>query len=240
MNPSKLYRLVAMTLVAAGGAMLLASGPGNRFGLWPYGVAIGLLGSGALAALAGGALALVGLAVPRLRAGQAKALGTALVAALALAYVPWQFGRNARSVPPIHDISTDTVNPPPFVAVVPLRAGSPNAPGYDGPQVAELQRKAYPDLQPLILRVPIQVAFNRALDAAQSMGWDIVASDSASGRIEATATTLWFGFKDDIVIRVTPEGTSSRIDVRSKSRVGRSDVGANAKRIRAYLTNLRG
>lgn len=240
MSPSKLYRLVALTLVAAGAAMLLASGPGNRFGLWPYGVAIGLLRAAAYAALAGGALALVGLVVPRLRAGQAGALGAALAVALALAYVPWQFGQRARSVPRIHDLTTDTVHPPPFVAIVPLRAGAPNPAAYDGPAVAELQREAYPDLQPMILPVAVQVAFNRALDAARSMGWEIIARDAAAGRIEATATTPWFGFKDDIVIRVTPEGTSSRIDVRSKSRVGQSDVGANARRIRAYLANLRG
>lgn len=240
MSPSKLYRLVALTLVAAGAAMLLASGPGNRFGLWAYGVAIGLLRAAAYAALAGGALALVGLAVPRLRAGQAGALGAALAVALAVAYVPWQFGQSARSVPRIHDLTTDTVHPPPFVAIVPLRAGAPNPAAYDGPAVAALQREAYPDLQPMILPVPVQVAFNRALDAARSMGWEIIARDAAAGRIEATATTPWFGFKDDIVIRVTPEGTSSRIDVRSKSRVGQSDVGANARRIRAYLANLRG
>jgi uncharacterized protein (DUF1499 family) len=72
------------------------------------------------------------------------------------------------------------------------------------------------------------------------MGWEIVAADPAAGRIEATATTLWFGFKDDIVVRVSAAEQGSRIDVRSVSRVGRSDVGTNAKRIREYLAKLRG
>jgi len=79
----------------------------------------------------------------------------------------------------------------------------------------------------------------RALAAARASGWAIVAADSAAGRIEATATTAWFGFKDDVVVRVAPEGTGSRVDVRSVSRVGKSDVGANARRIREYLERVR-
>lgn len=240
MKLASAYRVVALVLAAAGAAMLLGSGPGYRFGLWQLGAAFGLLRAAAFAGLGAAALALVGLAVPRLREGSARRLAASLVVGLAVAYAPWQFDRSARSAPPIHDISTDTVSPPQFVAVVPLRAGAPNPPEYDGPQVAELQRKGYPDIGPLKLNVPVQVAFNRARDAAQGMGWEIVGSDAATGRIEATATTLWFGFKDDIVIRVTPEGPGSRIDVRSKSRVGQSDVGANAKRIRDYLASLRG
>ncbi|WP_404326387.1 DUF1499 domain-containing protein [Aerophototrophica crusticola] len=79
----------------------------------------------------------------------------------------------------------------------------------------------------------------RAEAAARDMGWDIVAVEPAEGRVEATATTAWFGFKDDVVVRVRPEGDGSRIDVRSKSRVGRSDLGANAARIRDYLARLK-
>ena len=240
MKLASAYRGVAFVLAAAAAAMLLASGPGYRFGLWQLGAAFGLLSMAAFAGLAGAALALAGLALPRLREGSARPLAAALAVGLAVAYAPWQFERNARTVPPIHDISTDTENPPQFVAVAPLRAGAPNPPQYDGPQVAELQRKGYPDIGPLKLNVPVQVAFNRALDAAQAMGWDIVGDDAAAGRIEATATTLWFGFKDDIVIRVTSDGAGTRVDVRSKSRVGESDVGANARRIRDYLANLRG
>jgi uncharacterized protein (DUF1499 family) len=105
--------------------------------------------------------------------------------------------------------------------------------------VAELQRKAYPDIRPLELPVPPQQAFSKALAAAEAMGWEIVAQDPAAGRIEAVATTLWFDFKDDVVIRVAEAGRGSRIDIRSKSRVGRSDIGTNARRIRAYLERLK-
>jgi uncharacterized protein (DUF1499 family) len=93
---------------------------------------------------------------------------------------------------------------------------------------------------PLTLELPPPAAFNRALDAARRMGWDIVAADNRAGRIEATATTIWFAFKDDVVIRVTPSANGSRIDVRSLSRVGKGDLGTNARRVRAYLASLSG
>jgi uncharacterized protein (DUF1499 family) len=82
-------------------------------------------------------------------------------------------------------------------------------------------------------------AFDRAVAAAKAMGWDIVASDPAGGRIEATDTTFWFGFKDDVVVRVTPQPAGSRVDVRSLSRVGGGDLGANAARIRAFLAAVK-
>jgi uncharacterized protein (DUF1499 family) len=154
------------------------------------------------------------------------------------AYFPWHWRQRARAVPPIHDISTDLEHPPRFVAVLPVRSDAPNPSEYGGTEVAAAQRRAYPDIRPLILATPPPVAFKQALDAAKRMGWSLVAADSTGGRIEATATTAWFGFKDDVVIRVTPAPTGSRIDVRSVSRVGKSDVGTNAARIRAYLAKL--
>ena len=91
----------------------------------------------------------------------------------------------------------------------------------------------------MTLAVPPAAAFNRAVDTAQRMGWKIVASDDAAGRIEASDKSRWFGFTDDIVIRITGSGSGSRIDVRSASRVGRSDFGVNAARIETYLSALR-
>jgi uncharacterized protein (DUF1499 family) len=141
---------------------------------------------------------------------------------------------------PIHDVSTDTANPPQFVAVMPLRAAAKaaNSTDYDA-KTAQLQKETYPDIGPLHLDLPPSQALDRTLAAARSMGWEIVASDPAQGRIEATATTFWFGFKDDIVVRLAAEGTGSRVDVRSLSRIGSSDVGANAQRIRAYLQKVK-
>src|SRR6266849_2222981 len=184
-------------------------------------------------------LAVVGLLIPSARTGELGPLVVALGLGLGVAYLPWHWRQRARAFPPIHDITTDLEHPPDFVAVLPLRADAPNPSAYGGAEVAAAQRRAYPEIQPLILAAPPPVAFARALDAAKAHGWTLVAADSAAGRIEATATTTWFGFKDDIVVRVTPTTTGTRIDVRSLSRVGKGDVGTNAARIRAYLAKLK-
>jgi len=110
---------------------------------------------------------------------------------------------------------------------------------YVGAKVAEQQRHAYPDVVPLTVGLAPDVAFARALDTAQRMGWTIVASDKPAGRIEARQRSRWMGFTDDIIVRVTPASSGSRIDLRSSSRYGRSDFGVNAARIRDYLTALR-
>lgn len=123
--------------------------------------------------------------------------------------------------------------------MLPLRAKAPNPTEYGGEKIAAQQREACPDLQPLMLNVPPPKAFDRALATARAVGWDLVDADAATGRIEATDTTFWYGFKDDVVIRVRPAEGGSRVDVRSLSRVGGGDVGTNAKRIRAYLDALR-
>lgn len=153
--------------------------------------------------------------------------------------LPASWRLTANGLPPIHDITTDTQDPPQFVAVLPLRANAPNPTEYGGAQVAERQRGAYPDLEPLVVGLPPDQAFDRALETVRDMGWDLVAAEASEGRIEATDTTFWFGFKDDVVIRIRPETNGSRIDVRSLSRVGGGDVGTNATRIRRYLDQLR-
>jgi uncharacterized protein (DUF1499 family) len=164
------------------------------------------------------------------------AVGLGAVAAL----VPYRWMQRAKQVPPIHDITTDTEQPPEFMAVLPLRADAPNPAAYGGPEIAAQQQQGYPDIVPLDLEEPPASVFARALDAAHDMHWEVVTADSAAGRIEATATTGWFGFKDDVVVRIAPRGSGSRVDVRSVSRVGKSDVGTNAARIREYLEALGG
>ena len=233
----KLPRL-ALALAVLAALMLLSAGVGTRLSLWAFGTGFGVLRWAAFVGLAAAACALVMLLVPRLRRAHGVMLAIALLLGLGVAFVPWNNLRQARTVPPIHDISTDTVHPPAFVAILPLRAGAPNPAAYGGEEIARQQLAAYPDLHPQETPLKPAEAFARALAAAQAMGWKIVASDAAAGRIEATATTLWFGFKDDVVIRVEPFNSGSRIDVRSVSRVGKSDVGTNARRIRAYLAKL--
>jgi uncharacterized protein (DUF1499 family) len=154
--------------------------------------------------------------------------------------VPWSYLRAAQRVPPIHDITTDTGNPPAFVAILPLRADASNPPEYGGEEVAAQQRAAYPAIQPVSTALPPDQAFEEARATAQDQGWEIVAAVPAEGRIEATDTTFWWGFKDDVVIRIAPEASGSRVDIRSKSRVGIGDVGTNAARIEAFLKELEG
>jgi len=225
----------AVLVSTAAVVLLLVAGPGTRMGLWNFRVGFQLLRWAVYGGAAGAVLALVALV-----AGSRRGLAAvALVIGLAAVLPPWQLQRSARSKPPIHDISTDTDDPPPFVAVAPLRRDASNPVGYGGPEIAAQQKKAYPDIKPAILSLPPARAFERALEAAKAQGWEIVASVPAEGRIEATDTTRWFGFKDDVVVRVRPEGAGSRVDVRSVSRVGRGDVGANARRIREFLEALR-
>jgi len=230
---------VVLLLAAIAAFLLLIGGPGTRFGLWEFRTGFLIMRWAAYFGLASAGLALALLSIPKTRTGQGAWLLSACVIGLGVAYVPWQYQQQARSVPPIHDITTDTLDPPEFVAVLPLRAEAPNPPGYAGEAVARQQQGAYPGIRSYRLDAGSEVAFNRALAAAHEMNWEIVAADQAAGRIEATATTFWYGFKDDVVVRIREYNGDSVIDVRSKSRVGRSDVGANASRIRAYLEALK-
>lgn len=141
----------------------------------------------------------------------------------------------ANSVPPIHDISTDPVDPPRFVAVVELRGAHSNPLDYDAEALASVTRDAYPFVQPIHSSLSPSAAFARAVSVVEDFGWETVAADPSAGHIEATATTRLYGFKDDVVIRIEPDGSGSRIDLRSVSRVGQSDLGANAGRIGAFI-----
>lgn len=217
--------------------MLFITGPGSRFGWWHFRTSFDLMKYAAYVGVAAVVLSIVGLVLSRGRLRLVAAVGLALGALAFL--LPWSWRRDARQYPAIHDITTDVQNPPAFVAIAPLRADASNPVEYPGDSVAQVQREAYPDIQPLMLAMPVDSAFTLAVLAAREMGWEMVDQDRRQGRIEATATTPWMGFKDDVVIRVSSASGIARVDVRSKSRVGRGDVGANAKRIRQYLQRLR-
>ena len=222
------------------GLVLLASaGPSYRVGILSLTNAFTLLRWAAYAGVAAvllGAIA-AGLAYRRHLRVQMVVAAPALLAGLVALGVPFELQRRARAAPPIHDISTDLENPPTFEAILPLRADAPNDLERTS-DVTELQRHGYPDLVPVTLPIPLDQAFDRALAIAQEAGWQIVTADKSSGRIEATDTTRWFGFKDDVVVRLTPWGAGTRVDMRSVSRIGRSDIGTNARRIRQFLNRL--
>jgi uncharacterized protein (DUF1499 family) len=236
------YAGIALAILAL---LALAVGPlGWRLGWWHFRFAFFWLmpyaAYGALAAAAISILALVfGWSHLGTRGIAVAAVG--VVVGAAVAYVPWQYDRLRKTVPPIHDITTDVDNPPAFVAALKLRPKDANTVAYEGKDVAGKQQAAYPDIAPVKAKVAPAEAFKRALDAANAMpGWTVVDADPATGRIEANETSRWFRFTDDVVIRVTADGAGSRIDVRSVSRVGRSDFGVNAARVRAYTAALSG
>lgn len=238
-------KLLSYLAIAAGFLALLTlaiSGPLYQAGVAELGTAFLML---RWAAYVGAGAAVVGLIVliwqalkPANNAPSSMLVGLAVIAAGVSFMLPYLQLQTARSVPPIHDISTDLSNPPPFVAIAPLRANAPNPVEFAGEESAEQQRKAYPDLTTWNTTASVEQVYQQALQVVADMGWELVASDATEGRIEATDTTTWFGFKDDVVIRIVPTDNGSAVDVRSKSRVGRSDVGVNAKRIRAYLAAL--
>jgi len=152
--------------------------------------------------------------------------------------MPLNMMNKAKSVPPIHDISTDLVNPPEFVAIAPLRADAPNPVAYDGIETAEQQRESYPELQTLTYPQPKAELVAAVEQAVKNLGWELVNTDTSKGIVEATDTTMWFGFKDDVVVRVGDQGSERLVDIRSKSRVGGSDLGKNAERIHTLIDEL--
>lgn len=235
MRSIALFRWLVLALALAAALALLASGPGYRMGIWHFRTGISLVRWSAYLGIAGLVLAIVGLAVPRLRA---RIVLAALFVAGIVTAITGYWAQRASSVPRIHDISTDLDNPPPLVATLPFRNGAENTAVHGGAKLAAEQRQGYPDLAPLTLAEPPDVAFARAQRVAKEMGWQIVAADRAAGRLEATDTTFWFAFRDDIVVRIAAAGSGSRVDVRSVSRVGRSDIGTNARRIREFLERL--
>ena len=249
--------MIAFAAAALGALVEFSAGLGYRFGLIPLRVALQqmlpwgayLAGGGAVLCI----LALVAGAVVHksavLRRGMLAVIG--LIVGVTGVYIPYSIRYSDAPRPPIHDISTDLDSPPAFVDVLPLReqTGATNTaeyllenkrPGGVVINVPDAQRTAYPDIQPILMDgVSPADAFNRALDAVKRQGWTLVTAKPDEGRIEAWDKTFWFGFIDDVVIRVMPTDAGSKIDIRSVSRVGGGDAGKNAQRIRGYIETLR-
>jgi uncharacterized protein (DUF1499 family) len=232
---------LGLSLAALSGIAAALAGIGTRFGIWHFTTGLSLLQWSAIGGLVGAGISLLGGIAVRHETHR-KALVLALAGfliGLVAAGIPLSWMRLARQLPPIHDITTDPVNPPLFAAIMPLRANADNPAEYGGQAIANQQRAAYPDISTVVLPLPPAMAFERALKAAQSMGWKIVDANAEAGRIEAMARTFWFGFTDDMVVRIAAAAGGSKVDVRSVSRVGLGDLGTNANRIRHYMLQLR-
>jgi len=224
-------------------AVLLPLGAlGTKFGIWGFQAGFLALGAGTVLALLGVVVGLVGLIVSRKR-GYSEDMSSLFIgigiSVLIIALMGMQF-YTASSVPPIHNISTDIADPPEFDVVASLRGEGTNPLEYSADQLGPLQREAYPWVKPLEVSLSRAQALAKAEQALQSLGLEIVAVDPVAGIVEATATTFWFGFKDDVVVRVRDAGAGSIVDVRSVSRVGQSDLGANARRIGQILEQMQG
>jgi hypothetical protein len=160
-----------------------------------------------------------------------------------LAY-PAYLGLQYHKLPPIHDITTDPIDPPRFEALARLRTGDgTNTAVYAGLYSAEQQRLAYPDIETVELDVPVQRAYDIALRLVNRRKWLVIderppAPPNRIGRIEAVARTPIMGFREDVSIRVTADGEDSRIDLRSSSRYFESDLGSNAARIRKLIEDV--
>jgi uncharacterized protein (DUF1499 family) len=240
-NAAGLVARLALLVAVVAAALIVAGGPLYRFAHIDLKTALQTLPTyGVYAAAAAGALAVIWLVVAlvtRSSAGLTPVI-VAVVVAAGAAYFPISFLMTAKALPPIHDITTDTGNPPQWVALLEQRKASKNGADYDPANAAE-QQKAYPEIQTFSSALPPAQLFEKAKKIATDMGWQIAAAEAGEGRIEASDTTMWFGFTDDIVIRIVADGSGSKLDMRSMSRIGVSDVGKNASRIRDFLTRLK-
>jgi uncharacterized protein (DUF1499 family) len=175
--------------------------------------------------------------------GMGRILLAFLIAAAVLAY-PAYLGVQYRKLPPIHDITTDPIDPPRFDALARLRAGDgANPAAYAGLYSAEQQRLFYPDIEPVNLETPVQRAYELTLRLVNRRKWLIIDERAPQpplriGRIEAVARTPIMGFREDVSIRVAPDGEDSRVDIRSSSRYFESDLGSNAARVSKFIDDL--
>lgn len=231
---------IAFILATVGSIIVAVSGPLHRYLGLDIEAAIAVFRYGFYLTVAGVALGLATIlpARPGDRRRGSVAAFLAIVIGGAGAWVPLHWFLHAQQRPAINDITTDTTTPPPLVATAQLRRGASNPPAYRKENAA-LQRAAFPDIEPVLLAVPPAEAFKRVERLAMTLGWDIVAQVPAEGRLEAVVTSPWFGFRDDVVVRVRPQGTGSRVDIRSKSRNGEADLGGNVDRVRTFLARLK-
>ena len=175
--------------------------------------------------------------------GMSRILLALLIDAVVLAY-PAYLGLQYRKLPAIHDVTTDPIDPPRFEALARLRTGEGTNPAvYAGLYSAEQQRQAYPDIDTVELDVPVQRAYELALQLVTRRKWLVIDErpplpPRRIGRIEAVARTPIMGFREDVSIRVTPDGEGSRVDIRSASRYFESDLGSNAARVSKLIEDL--
>jgi uncharacterized protein (DUF1499 family) len=175
--------------------------------------------------------------------GMGRILVAFLIDAVVLAY-PAYLALQYRKLPQIHDITTDPIDPPRYEALAALRSGDGANPAvYAGLYSAEQQRRAYPDIEPVELEIPVDRAYAITLKLVNKRKWLVIDERPPQpprgiGRIEAVARTPIMGFREDVTIRVSPDGEDSRVDIRSSSRYFDSDLGSNAARVAKLIDDI--
>ncbi len=244
--------LVLMLGLGAPLAFFVAAG-GSGIGLWGWKAGLAALPWTALVAVFTLILAIILIVLNRRKGREIRwpLLGTGMLATIAFLGFLIPYVLAIMTLPAIHDITTDLADPPQFNALT-LRADNwDNIPGADDRDMrgmnprqrwATVHQDAYPDIRSVRIDQPVAVVIEKAKRLAEDRGWDVVSVDPAAGNLEATATVSLFRFKDDVVIRAraAENGAASIIDMRSVSRVGVHDLGANAKRVRQFLSDLSG
>ena len=229
---SKAFGVGGLTACALGpaAANLGIASPMIGFGIFALGLALASI------ALLTGA---IGLFQFRSKGGEGRvnAITGMLLGLVPLAIALGTAGSSG-DVPRINDITTNTIDPPGFSAAATDDANAGRDLSYPGESFVEQQRAAYPDIETFRLSEPPDAAFTRCVTAADELGWKLTYQDAAAGRFEAIDVTSVFRFVDDISVRVRREGAGSLVDIRSKSRDGKSDLGANAARIRAFRDEI--
>ena len=229
---------ILVSLVSLSAFLLVAlPGPLYKYGVVDLGTAFTGFKFGVFAGIATLILLVLQILFKRKTVTLGSTIMALLLSTIAIA-IPLSMLNKGKSVPPIHDISTDLVNPPEFVAIAPLRADAPNPVEYAGVEVATQQRAAYPELQTLNYTQSKSELVEATKQAIDHLGWQLVNIDADQGIVEATDRTMWFGFKDDVIVRITDNGSKRLVDIRSKSRVGGSDLGKNAERIHDFTEEL--
>jgi hypothetical protein len=219
--------------------LLLATGVGYQKEAFDLAQAFNLLRIGAMLGIAGAGFSIFFILWQRPEGVSLAVIVVSAILGIVAFYMPYRQLLLSQRLPAIHDISTDTNNPPAFVAVARVRTSAQNPVTYDGPQTAALQRQFYPDIRTVMFSHSVDDVFAASMELMEEFDWRIAEANAEQGRIEATVTSQWFGFKDDVVIRLARNSDSTTtVDVRSKSRVGITDVGSNAQHVRTFINAL--
>jgi uncharacterized protein (DUF1499 family) len=207
---------------------------GSRFGVWDYTIGLLVFAVGAVTVIVTSLVGLMGVMVLKRRGIDSGLLQTAPFIGLATGLLLYPHIRAGLTAPPIHQVTTNLTDPPPFRAILGIRGADSNPVGLT-PEVIAVHREAYPWLRTQVVPLTADVAYETALQVVRDMALEIVAADATRRTIEATHTSFWFGFKDDVVIRIEPGVGGTRVDMRSISRVGRGDLGINADRVGEFF-----